>query len=538
MKSYLTMLVGLLLPLFAITQVAPEWIAVFNGPMGMSDIGKSIAVDLSGNVYTGGISVNSISNTTDYVLAKYSSSGVIQWSQNYNGQGNWDDNLTAICTDAGGNIYVTGGSDEGPTSVDYTTIRYNSSGGVVWKSSYAGLGMDNDDVASSITVDASENVYVTGASAGVASFMWADYATIKYNQYGDTLWTARLGGSGNDRATAIAVDDAGFVYVTGYVDGGAQHYNYGTVKYTPDGDTVWVRVYNGPGNDDDLATAIGLDETGNVFVTGQSWGIYDDYATVKYNPDGVQLWVARYNGPVNSYDKACSLAVDVTGNVYVTGSSGGTGINYDYATVKYSPAGSELWVARYNGPDNYNDYAVDMAMDPQGGICVTGYSENAPSPYISTRDFLTVKYNSDGQEQWFHRYNGAGNYHDEATAITSDQTGNFYVTGKSTYYQATNGSDMVTIKFSTTTPVDDNPVTNNTFFITPNPSSGTFALTTDRSLTKIEVLNLSGEQVYSLAPEGVSVKSTDMDLSFLKKGVYLIKVLTDRDCQIGKLILR
>jgi len=86
-----------------------------------------------------------------------------------------------------------------------------------------------------------------------------------------------------------------------------------------------------------------------VYVTGQSAGsgTSDDYATIKYNASGVQEWVARYNGPGNRDDRAYAIAVDDAGNVYVTGQSG-LGIWADYATIKYNASGVEQWVARYD----------------------------------------------------------------------------------------------------------------------------------------------------------------------------------------------
>ena len=76
---------------------------------------------------------------------------------------------------------------------------------------------------------------------------------------------------------------------------------------------------------------------GNVYVTGGSVGsgTATDYATIKYDPSGNEIWVKRYDGPKKWYDEAYAIAVDGSGNVYVTGESYGVGTDGDYATIKY-----------------------------------------------------------------------------------------------------------------------------------------------------------------------------------------------------------
>jgi uncharacterized delta-60 repeat protein len=206
-------------------------------------------------------------------------------------------------------------------------------------------------------------------------------------------WVARYNADAYDYVYGIAVDSSGNVYVTGQSYGSGQGYDYATIKYAPDGTQLWVARYNGPGNSDDRAEAIAVDSSGNVYVTGYSTGIdtNKDYATVKYAPDGNELWVARYNGPENGSDSAHAIALDSSDNVYVTGSSYGSSvILYDYATVKYAPDGNELWVARYDGPANSNDHARAIAADNSGNIYVAGESTGTGS--YDYYDYATIKY--------------------------------------------------------------------------------------------------------------------------------------------------
>jgi hypothetical protein len=268
-------------------------------------------------------------------------------------------------------------------------------------------------------------VYVTGTSGG-------DYVTIKYNSAGEQQWVARYGNEA--AAVGIAVDASGNVYVTGTsYEGGSDCCDYATIKYNSAGLEQWVAVYDNGGQDG--ATAIAVDGSGNVCVTGASAAdpaSSFDYATVKYNSAGQQLWVARYNGPGNGDDQANAIAIDGSDNVYVTGQAyvgGGTDC-CDYATIKYNPAGGEEWVVLYSGPGNGGDGAHAIAIDSSDDVYVTG---------VSAGGRATIKYNGVGQEQWVARYDSA-----VATAIAVDGSGNVYVTGWGNYGAF---GDYVTIKY-------------------------------------------------------------------------------------------
>src|SRR6266511_3689578 len=261
-------------------------------------------------------------------------------------------------------------------------------------------------------------------------------------------WAKGYNGPGNfsDQAFAIAIDGSGNVYVTGASFGSGTDLDYTTIKYNAaDGTEEWVARYNGPGNYVDIARAIAIDGSGNVYVTGESVGTGNDfdYATIKYNPaDGTEEWVARYNGPGNFYAGAADLAIDGSGNVYVTGQSFASGTTLDYATIKYNASGTEEWVARYNGPENLVDQPFAIAVDGPGNVYVTGGSMGSGTDF----DYATIKYNAaDGAEDWVTRYNGPGNGADAARAIAIDGSGNVYVTGESFAGAET---DYATIKYS------------------------------------------------------------------------------------------
>lgn len=400
-----------------------SWVARYNGPGNANDEAHAIAVDKSGNTYVTGGSMGSGNGTHyDYATIKYDKSGKQLWVARYSSSGYVDSTPHAIAVDNAGNVYVTGESSDTESDSDYTTIKYDGNGHEQWVARYNGPG--DVDYPYALVVDGSGNVYVTGVSRGNNDT--DDCATIKYDSTGRQIWVARYV---NGSPFALALDRVGNVYVTGFsrINGS----DYLTVKYDNDGNQLWAATYNGPGNSSDIAYGLAVDSVGNVYVTGRSPastnGANEDYATVKYDSSGKELWVARYDGPGNSDDEAYSSAVDAAGDVYVTGESLRSDGNRDFATVKYNSNGVQQWVARYTALENGDNIAWALAVDASGNAYVTGQSGVAGSSW----GYATVKYDRNGNQFWAALYPGPGKGFDEAHAIAVDGDGNVYITGQS-----------------------------------------------------------------------------------------------------------
>jgi hypothetical protein len=415
-------------PLLAFAQVDTAWVRRYppNPGPGAYANGLALTLDAVGYVYVTGPYGSSF--LYDYATLKYNRAGDTVWVGRYNGPADSDDVASAIAVDPSGNIYVTGGSKGVGTSDDFCTIKYDRAGGQKWIARYNGPA-NSQDIANAIAVDANKYVYVTGWSYGSGSDI--DYATVKYDSLGNELWARRYNGPANsrDNPLTLAVDTVGNVCVTGLSAAGGGAYDYATIMYNGAGDTLWVRRYSGliGGGGFNVARAVAVDAAGNAYVTGASegFGTGRDFATIKYNGSGDTLWVRRYNGPVNGQDEAWALAVDQDGNVYVTGQSASSSDPADFATVKYDRNGDQRWVARYNGPGNQEDVAKHVAVDAQGNVYVAGRSIGL----TPNGDYCTVKYDSLGNQLWVARYDGPANNYDDIFGLAVDDSGNVYVTG-------------------------------------------------------------------------------------------------------------
>ena len=283
------------------------------------------------------------------------------------------------------------------------------------------LGQIQDQV-----VDANGNVYTTGMAFSQAFDTYGNL-TIKHTKNGIEVW--RYFAPNFWSATAMAVDAAGNVYVAGAtglesglpsrprdirVDDNTQFF---LLKIGATGVFQWSNTYE----EDDFGVygypeAIAIDMNGIPYVTGTLFlgfinpdvprDMYPDsttadYCTIKYDPvSGNRFWVKRYNGstPGTGFDGSRGITTDAVGYIYVTGTSQFNG-EYDVATIKYDPAGNQVWIQRYTNPDPLykNDFARDVKLDVAGNVIVGGYSHRI---FGTSDKTLLIKYTFTGFELW------------------------------------------------------------------------------------------------------------------------------------------
>jgi len=525
------------------SQVVQEWVARYNGPVNGQDYAYAMAIDSAGNVYVTG-QAKFAGDGGDITTIKYNSDGAQLWSASYNGPGNYLDKGNGIVVDKLGNVYVTGKSSLSALKSEYITVKYNSIGIQKWIRFYGQNG-NHTDQAHSIALDYLGNVYITGESDGIGSQQ--DFVTIKYDSSGVLQWMQRYAGPGNsyDIAMVLKLDSMGNVYITGESVGSGSSSDYTTIKYNTNGIQLWVQRYNGPGNSNDKPNDLAVDFSGNAYVTGSSYATTSfesqDYATVKYDSNGVQQWVQRYNGFGNNIDISNAIAVDLSGNVLITGASTGSSGLPDYVTIKYNSNGVQQWEQRYSGPgpQQGTDIAYSIAVDLEGGVYVTGESDDGNSE----TDYATIKYNSSGVQQWIVMFN-AGNGLVGGKYITTNPIGNVYVCGACALPGTS--TDYCTIKYSQMVGITavSNELPDN-FFLSqnyPNPFNPQTKIKFDvpkASFTSLIIYDLLGREVTTLVNEVLKpgTYEADWDGSNYSSGVYFYKIITESFVETKKMVL-
>src|SRR3989339_645097 len=298
---------------------------------------------------------------------------------------------------------------------------------------------------------------------------------------------------------------------------------------------LWTKTYNGATNGNDYGMGIAVDISGNIYVTGYEsvTGQGNNIWTRKYDNNGSEVWTKTHNGVTDGSDQGRGIAVDSSGNVYAIGTEEVTGQSYNIWTRKYDSSGSEVWTKTYNGSANASDYGNGIAVDDIGNVYVTGCETVTGQSY----NIWTRKYDSDGSEVWTKTYNGNANGTDVGSGITVDSSGNIYVTGY-TFVSGENGN-IWTGKYGQQTSV----TLNDTGYFKiiggkegyVNPNNGEVAnfiyKTLEVGTIIFKVYNLKSEMVKtvsSIATGPTQFDSFDFnckkeDGNVLSSGIYIVK---------------
>jgi hypothetical protein len=521
-QAVITALVAILAPVLVNAQPDTAWVRRFDGNAHSDDYLGSSAVDRQGNVYVTGFADDTGSDM-DYLTIKYRPNGDTAWTRTYNGTGNSWDAGRAIAVDNAGNVYVTGESEGSGTGLDYATIKYDSLGTPLWISRYNSPG-DTDEQAWAVALDQTGDCYVTGWSLTPVS--GRDYLTVKYDPNGDTLWSRRYdsGSNGDDEASSVVVDSAGNAYVAG------SNYTGTTltiVKYSPSGTQVWASRHPG------WAGGIALGSSGKVYVAG-AWNTSnaEDYLTIAYDASsGDSVWVATYDGPAHDYDQASAVAVGPSGRIYVTGYSTRDTVNWnqDFLTICYQPTGETAWVRRVLGPyPGGTDYAEAIALDSAGNVYACGYGVDS----ANNNTLTAVSYDSAGARQWLTRYMGPGGSGGEWTTVNTFGSNAVYFAGYS--YGDGTSSDCTVAKYDLLTGIaEPRRPAGRALASGPTIVHGTLNLprVADPSLkVRSVLLDVSGREKAQLAPG-------PNDVSRFAPGVYFVRQTTVAGTSIRKVVL-
>jgi hypothetical protein len=297
--------------------------------------GSTLAVDSNANVFVGGFSQN-------FGTVKLTPQGSNIWLRTY-AESYGKTVSQSVLVDGFANVYVSGldtdfyippgGPGNGPY-VTLTTIKYGSNGNELWKTSYAPIPESGNVQVAGAALDSADNLYLMSNWPG-----FVGYFTTRYSSTGANVWDDGPNGNGNSEGFGIALDSETNILITGAAGNDYPDYYYATYKMSPSGSTTWGTFYPEPAIGVSVCTSITVDSANNCYVTGYSplpKGT-NNIVTIKYSPNGNQLWLQSYNGLNAGNDAGNAIAVDKNGNVYVTGyetlPGGGTGI----VTIKYAP---------------------------------------------------------------------------------------------------------------------------------------------------------------------------------------------------------
>jgi hypothetical protein len=376
-----------------------------------NDHSWSVAVDVSGNAYLGGYTEGDLGGPstggTDVFLRKYDSAGNEVWTTQIGTSG--AELVHSVAVDASGNAYLTGhtyGGFSGPSAgpPDAFLSKFGPGGDEVWTTQ---LGTRGSDRSWSVAVDASDNAYISGYTSGSLDGSNAgnyDAFVGKFDSGGNEVWTTQIGTSSHDYSYSIAVDASGNAYISGYTSGSLGGSNAGSgdaflSKLDSDGNEVWTTQIGTSMWDG--SSSVAVDAFGNAYISGSTEGDLGglnagrrDVFLSMFDTEGDEVWTRQIG--TSSNDGGRSIALDVSGNVFISGyTQGDLGAlnagSEDVFLSKFDSAGNELWTTQIGS--NSEDQSWSVAVDVSGSAYISGFTKgDLGGPNVGGRDAFLVKY--------------------------------------------------------------------------------------------------------------------------------------------------
>ncbi len=425
--------------------VSPEWQKIYPSGFGGGAFITDIEKDQFDNIYFGGNIDGGPSQSWNTYVGKINPQGELLWSAAFNSPANDIDRLRAITVDAAGNLYAAIESRHSNGPYRTVIIKYNSSGVTQWEKFIFTDSTGGYSIPLDIAVYQGD-IFVAGQVQGTLNTYGAGWVLLKLdpngNQtginiyYRDNCWCFR--------SEAVPVEmvinpNNGDIFLGGWSTNVGGIGRYETIKYNTSCVMQWRRDYSYQGPSfigTNEITAIDYDNGGNVIVTGycEVLNASNDWITIKYNSSGVQQWVHRKSAPGNADDRPKDLITDGPGNIYVAGFITDVA-DRNVHTMKINGAGTMLWEQSYNSPTNSTDEAKALTLGPNNEVFVAA----TIGPFIggSTVDVGLLKYNTNGQQQYFKRYDRLG--HEQAVDIAVYQ-----LSGKSNIYIGSSSENIST----------------------------------------------------------------------------------------------
>ena len=383
-------------------------------------VANSIAIDAAGNIFIAGEGGYSSYFYQQFIAAKIAPNGTLLWQVATSDSSNSLDSAYSVVVGPSGNVVVAGTRIINSMR-DMFAITFDPGGSEVARAK-GGMRSGIATSATSMKVAGDGNVYVLG---GVRLNNTIDPLLMKLSGTGTELWRVTANNFFDRYTTlpALALDPQGNILVAGTATDASFKKDFLTIKYNSAGAELWRARADGSAGANDGATAIAVDNGGNVYVTGTYTSVTSSSGimTLKYDPSGQEVWRAVAGETTTTYP--AGLAVNTTGEAYVVGAQSGLlGGFGDFITIKYGATGQEIWRRTFNGAAMRDDAAIGVGLDAAGNVYVFGSSVNASNNI----DALVIKYDSGGTEQWRRVVpNGANG--GSVMSMTVDPNGNVYV---------------------------------------------------------------------------------------------------------------